>query len=327
MVKLKSPAFINLDLTKGCNWNCEFCAVDPEYMKKDFKSVSSLKKVIDKLNEADVFEISLFGGEPLYHPDAVEITKYAYDSGFEVNLVSNGSLLTKKLASKISKFINNASISIHGFEKTHERLTDVKGSFEKSVRSLEYLSDENIPTSVCYTITKKNFREFRDFGNYIFTNFDVESIVLDRFVPAGRGLEKRKELELNIKEINEALSVLNQLGGEYKKAVTTGDGLPLCKIKRDLQYLVQPCKAGIVFASVTEDGDLKLCPSNKYKIGNILETPLEELWQNSRILEKYRSFEWLDEDCKDCKKITSCLCGCKITQPNKLYSSDILKVG
>lgn len=322
--KLKSPCFVNLDVTDNCNWNCEFCAVDPYFERKSFTPTKKLKEIIDNLNEAGVFEVSLFGGEPTYHPYLSEIANYCYDYGFEINLVTNGSLIDENLAKDLSKYLNGASVSIHGFEQEHNNLTR-KNTYRSSIKGLDNLLKENIPTSVCTTLTKKNNENYKKFGEYLLNNFDIEALVLDRFVPVGRGEEKKDILELDLNEIHKALDSLTELSKEYKKGVTTGDGLPLCEIDKKYHRFIQPCKAGIIFSSVTQDGDVKLCPSSDKKIGNMLQQSLEEIWQNSRILTDYRSFEWMEDDCKSCKIFGGCYGGCKVTRPEETYSVDILK--
>ena len=41
--------------------------------------------------------IALVGGEPLMHPDVVEIVRYCRELGFATSLTTNGFLLTREL--------------------------------------------------------------------------------------------------------------------------------------------------------------------------------------------------------------------------------------
>ncbi len=320
---LKSPVFVNLDLTSSCNQQCVFCAVSPNRDYK-FRKKQHFFKILNELNESDVFEITLFGGEPLLHPEVEEICKYAYDCGFEINVVTNGTFPEK--CKRISKYLTNASVSIHGFKNTHEKITQLPGSYERAISSLKTFIDENVDTAICYTLVKPNYREMKDFIEHIFRNYEVKGCVLDRFVPVGFGVNRRKTLEIGVRDLNEALAELDKLGKEYKKGITTGDGLPLCLIEESLRYIVQPCQAGILFTAITENGDVKLCPSSRTLIGNLFEENLEDIW-NGKWYKEYRSFKWLPEKCKKCSLLLGCYGGCKVSRSIEPYSYDVMLEG
>ena len=149
---------------------------------------------------------------------------------------------------------------------------------------------------------------------------------VNRFVPQGQGHYKRKELEPSIEGFNEVLSILDSLKKEYKdQRIQLNDSLPHCLIKKEFRYLSEPCTAGIDFTTVDEYGNVKFCGGSLYPLGNVLKTPLEEIWQNNPILNEYRSLSWLSETCSKCAIFEQCLCSCRATQPYKeLYGQDVL---
>lgn len=330
LVVLRSPTNINLDLTSKCNWKCSFCSIHNEFNKRrssdGFQSSKKIKKIIDKINSAGVFEVTLFGGEPSLHPELVEITKYAYQTGLNIGFVSNGSRLDKNRIEEISRYLDSASLSIHGFEDTHEKITSVKGSYKTSMNCLSDLLDYGVKTGICYTGIKENLDQIEDFGNYILKNYNIYFFGVNRFVPQGRGLEKRKELEPSLSEFNDILKKLDNLKKENPgRKVKLNDSFPLCLVQdKNLKNIVDFCTAGITFGNVNEYGDLKFCSGSNYSIGNILEEDLENLWQNSPILKRYRNLDWLNEKCKNCNEFGYCLAGCKATKPNLTYCTDIL---
>jgi radical SAM protein with 4Fe4S-binding SPASM domain len=323
-IKLRSPAYINLDLTSRCNWNCKFCSNGLDLKSNGYQPFSIFKCIIDKLRDAEVFEINLFGGEPFLHPEVLTIIKYLHDSGFEISFVSNGSNLKKPIVNKIVNYIKGGSISVHGFKDTHESLTGLKNSFGNAISALNVLADAGLNTGVCYTLVNENFGELYDFGDYILHNLKINYFGVNRFLPVGRGIGNRNYLELSISDFNKALLMLYDLRKKYKTRIEVTEGFPFCLIKEDyLEDIIKPCTAGVSFGSVNEHGDVKVCSASKHYLGNILETSLEEIWQNSQMLHEYRSLNWLDESCKVCDKFNNCLSGCKVTQ-DKPFSSDIL---
>lgn len=150
-VRLRSPTYLNLELTDRCNWKCEFCSVSGKNETSNkcvYQPLKKFKDIIDELRNAEVFEINMFGGEPFIHPNIVEITEYLYDCDFEIGFVSNGTLIKKSVIEKISNYISAGSVSIHGFENTHDRITGIKGSYDKAIKAVNLILEIGINTGV-----------------------------------------------------------------------------------------------------------------------------------------------------------------------------------
>lgn len=105
------PAYFHLDISNSCNMNCSYCwfhsktAPDREYTnkwKKQKIKLSVFKKLVDDLHELKT-ELILFSGagEPLTHPDIVEMVSYVKKKGMILQLFTNALLLDKNYAKKI----------------------------------------------------------------------------------------------------------------------------------------------------------------------------------------------------------------------------------
>ncbi|MBD3360189.1 SPASM domain-containing protein, partial [Candidatus Peregrinibacteria bacterium] len=226
-----------------------------------------------------------------------------------------------------SRYLDSVSISIHGFENTHEKITGVMGSYKKSMKAIRNLLDSGVNTGICYTGTKDNISEIESFGKYVLDKYDIFYFGVNRFVPQGRGSKKRHELEPSIEEFNEIIETVGKIKKNYpKREIKLNDSFPRCLVKNnELKDVVEFCTAGVTFANINEYGDLKLCSGSSYSIGNVLNESLEDIWQNSEVLKDYRKLDWLDRRCKECEEFGKCLSGCKSTRPTeKLYCTDIL---
>ena len=311
LIKLKSPVTVNLSITEKCNQECNFCFTDSTFSKKNYP-LESIKKVLEECAKADVFDIKLFGGEPFIHPDVVEIAEDAYNKGFVVTFSSNGVLINEEVVENMQEYISAGAISIHGFKETHEKIIGRKNFYEKSLNAVKLLTNHNIPTGILYTLTKETKDDLYSFGKFILDNYEVGAFTVDRFVPLGRGKEN---LSPSIEEYNNAFSELLELKKEYPDAIVElGDSFPFCLLeKEEYKEVVRGgCSAGHSFCEIDGAGNLKICPSFPYSIGNILETSLEELWQNNEILEKYRNLEvHIPLYCKSCKDFEECIGSCR----------------
>lgn len=327
LIKLRSPISLNLETTSNCNWKCEFCSIATKSNNHEnsYRSLEKFKSIIDELTKAEVLRINLFGGEPFLHPEITEIAKYAKDSGFFVGFTSNGSRINEKMVDRLLDYVIGGSISIHGLKDTHEKITGVKHSFEKSVKALEIMTHAGLETGICYTLTNRNKDELEAYCDYFFNKFKtIKYLGVNRFIPQGRGFKNREKLELSITDFNDTLSTIHKMKQKYNREIKITDGFPLCLIEnKEYHSIIKTCSAGISFGAIDEYGNIKFCSSSPYIVDNILETPLEEIWQNSKILENYRSLDWVDKGCKECYNFERCMTGCRATRQGEFFSPDI----
>ena len=109
------PLLAQVVITRRCNLSCGYCF---EYDKVS-KPVDTaiLKKRIDELKRLKVVFVTLNGGEPLLHPDAVELVKYVADSGMIPMMNSNGWLLKKETILELNEAgLFGIQISCDGLE-------------------------------------------------------------------------------------------------------------------------------------------------------------------------------------------------------------------
>lgn len=87
----------------GCNLHCSYC--DTKYAWEQGYKYTNMTpiEIVDKVQEIGCKRITLTGGEPLIHDNIIILVRMLVDSGFEVNIETNGSV-------DISKFQYDNSI-------------------------------------------------------------------------------------------------------------------------------------------------------------------------------------------------------------------------
>jgi radical SAM protein with 4Fe4S-binding SPASM domain len=85
---------IYLEITNECNLACPFCP--PHTREAAFMSREDFTTILAKIRGKSKFLYFHVKGEPLLHPDLGEFTDLAGESGFAVNLTTNGSLLASR---------------------------------------------------------------------------------------------------------------------------------------------------------------------------------------------------------------------------------------
>lgn len=125
-----------LELTYSCNFKCLHCFIDDNYMPKIFFNYQKSKETLLRLlEELEIQEVYLFGGEPLLHRDFFNIYEDLHDLGFQVSLATNGSLITDK---HIEMFCKKPPlllwISLYGYS-VRSYLDFTKANFFEKVRT------------------------------------------------------------------------------------------------------------------------------------------------------------------------------------------------
>ena len=83
---------INLHITQKCNYNCKYCFA--HFDNHNDLSLEEWKHIIDNLKASGMVDaINFAGGEPVLHKDFPAMVDYAYEQGFKLSIITNGSLM------------------------------------------------------------------------------------------------------------------------------------------------------------------------------------------------------------------------------------------
>src|SRR5262245_35704347 len=135
----RKPLQCSFYVTDRCNLDCSYCT---EYDNaKPHPSLADLKLWLHKVRSLGTMRIALVGGEPLLHPDIVEIVRYCRELGFATSLTTNGFLLNRKLVAELE----DAGLQV--MQISVDRMTPsaiTKKSFKTVLPKLDYFLDSKI---------------------------------------------------------------------------------------------------------------------------------------------------------------------------------------
>ena len=169
------PWAAHLYVTEQCNLDCHYCN---EYNNSlPHPALPDLKKWMDHIRKLGVARLGLQGGEPLKHPDIVEVVRYAKSLGFvRVSMSTNGFMLTRELI---------AALETAGLDSIHisvDRMTPI-ASTRKSMKSilhkLSWFKDSKIKLNVSGVLFKETLDEM---GQVVDTCLDLGVAVQARAV-------------------------------------------------------------------------------------------------------------------------------------------------
>lgn len=150
----RKPLQCSLYVTDRCNLDCSYCT---EYdNSRPHPKLEDLKMWIRKIRDLGTMRIALVGGEPLVHPDIVEIVRYCRELGFATSLTTNGFLLTRERLKDLEK----AGLQV--MQISVDRMTPsaiTKKSFKTILPKLDYFKDSKISLHITGVICADTLSE------------------------------------------------------------------------------------------------------------------------------------------------------------------------
>lgn len=329
------PHHTMIYLTYACNLACKHCGV-----RRD-TSVASLSgrqwsSVLDTLERAGVYRVTLNGGEPLIHPDILEILKRISNSRLYCRLFTNGVFLGGRILDQLCRGNNFfLSVSLDGSRpETHDDFRGKRGTFEKVMNAFELLqkAPRNIPRIAATVIHRKNVDELGDILE-IALQYDLWGVgfIAMNYV----GETRRTGYYLSVQEHPEILENLRDISKKYEDRLSIsiqGRGPTLKIPERNLPNFFENefvCNSGILEWCLDPSGNVFPCEivvtfpeaqQRAYTYGNITEQPLSDLW-NSRKFHLFRG-EYSSDNlaaCKGCSFYEKCM-----TKKCRLYALSTL---
>jgi len=164
---------VYLQLTPLCNLSCKMCYAkmlpdEIHSLGKHILRFEEWKWYIDQLYEMGTPTLSLTGGECMLHPDFEQIYNYAYDLGFGLVLLTNGTCITEKLFDLFcNKPPDNYSITVYGNSpETYEKLCGDRNGFHNAYTNIDRLMEKGFNLLIKYTVTNENICDLYDTYQY-----------------------------------------------------------------------------------------------------------------------------------------------------------------
>lgn len=255
--------------------------------------------------------INLTGGEPLCNPYLFKILDLIKEDSdlITFSLLTNGTLVTPEIAKRLKSYNPYyVQVSLEGGKKTNDYIRG-KGTYEKIAKGIINLKKYDIYTSISFTATNLNYKEFPEVVKYA-RKYHVDNVWSDRYIPLGGSEDKN--LSLNYEETREYLEIM---ATERKKLIKKKNNHTLISMYRALQFqmtndFAYGCTAGDTLLTVMENGDLVPCRRMPIVVGNLFENDMSSLYFNSPILKDLRK-NTIPDECRDCEASETCHGGLK----------------
>jgi pyruvate-formate lyase-activating enzyme len=149
------PLSAYLEITYACNWRCVFC-YNPRHHDRRRLSLAEWEEVLDDLRALGTLNVTITGGEPLMHPEWLQVARAVKDRAFTLRLFTNGTLVSEPIADAIAALRPLAvEMSLHGAtEETHDRATAKPGSHAALFAAIARLRSRGVPCVLKTVLTR-----------------------------------------------------------------------------------------------------------------------------------------------------------------------------
>jgi len=275
----RKPFNIMFELTHRCNFNCIYCYLGKtKNSNKKELTLLQIKRILEQLKEAGVYNIGFTGGEPFTRPDIFDILEYARGLGFSFGILTNGYPIDRETIERIKKICpNNIEITFHAMnEKIFDRITGVRGSYKRVKNAVELLFESRLPLGLKTSAMKINKDEVIRVNKYarslgVLHTFDAEITPCrdNCTIPVNYSIDEKLAYRLRKACYPEMFSEFDQYDRPRKKR------------KRDFikrRNRLFNCGVGQKSFSINPYGQMNFCLEIDYPKYNILKGSVKEGW-------------------------------------------------
>ncbi len=277
---IPSLRYLLLSITHKCNLSCKHCYLgNPQ--NRDMEP-RVFEKSVSQFEEMGGLKLMISGGEPLMHNRFWELMEVLRSYELRIVILSNGTLIDRAVAGRLSEFVDEVQVSIDGI-RSHDLLRG-KGSYNKAMSGISALAASGIPIAIATMLHRYNAAEFEEM-QALFSDLKVLSWSVDMPCAVGN-LKKNMDFILPLEEA----SLLLKYGYGAGAHESTGNftcGSHLC--------------------AVSPEGDVSKCGFFEDEPAGDVED-LRAAWSNL-----CKNYLWtIDKlECRDCRVVEDCRGGCR----------------
>ena len=317
-----------IELTSKCNERCVHC-----YIPHKFKLYNITDELyystLEQLSKMGVLSVTLSGGECMCHPKFKEYLRAAKNYDFYVNILSNLTLLDDEII-EIMKEGNVSSVQTSLYSmipEHHDAITQLPGSFYKTRDAILKMIENDLPLQVSCPTMKGNKDDFNDVMNWCHEHkirAQTDYIMMAEYNHDTENLANR----LSVAEAGKVIEDIMKNDIDYQRAILKPDFLEQCN-QNQFNPERRLCGVGISTCCMVSNGNVYPCAGwQEMVLGNLNETPLKDIWENSEKIKWLRSLKMKDMgggECCNCDKAAFCA-PCMVRNANESPTGDPLEI-
>jgi MoaA/NifB/PqqE/SkfB family radical SAM enzyme len=312
-----------VEITTRCNLSCQMCMQRAWNEPIGDMPLATFSSIVDNLSAFSTPPVIHLGGygEPLFHPNFLEMVRLAKDAGAAVEVTTNGTLLTRDIAEALIDLgLDRMAVSIDGV--TPERYEDIRvyASYQQVIENLRALfrmklkkanRHSNPQVTIAFVAMKSNLADLANLPR-LATRIGAAHIQVSNVIPHTAAMEQEILYEraltacafraspwltdVSLPKIDLAGRVLDQVETLFDSRAS------LSLMRTSLSAQNDTCRfAHEGYAAVRWDGQVSPCLSllhdhpeyirgrrkqiTHHTMGNVYEQPLSAIWESPEFVD------------------------------------------
>jgi radical SAM protein with 4Fe4S-binding SPASM domain len=333
------PVYAVWELTTRCDQPCQHCGTRAGTARAEELGTEKITEVAQDLASLGCREVTLIGGEAYLRADVYTVVRTLSGLGLRVTMQTGGRALTPERIGRFKEAgLAAIGVSVDGVEETHDRLRGNRGSHAAALAALENARAAGFIVTANTQINRLTQHVLPE-TSALLRDRGVIAWQVQFTTPMGNAADHPEWLI----DPPDVVPVIDTLAAIQLDAIRNPRPHELPAERR--AFNIQPgnnvgyygpheqvlrsrphgserywagCTAGRGVIGIESDGTVKGCPSlptGPYQGGNVLQTPLREIWRDAPALNftRDRGTEELWGFCKGCYYADLCKGGCSFT--------------
>lgn len=280
-----SPLWVTVNVTSACNLSCRYCFNQPR--SHEHMPLEDFQTLLGILKQAQIFLLTLSGGEPFLHPDIDQILRLVHSKFDHATVLSNGTRITRKNLETIREIIEQkgyfpVQVSLDAKDPLTNELT--RGKTENVLKNLEALREAGASITIAIVVSSQNIDHIIDSVlelKDITRHFHVMPI---KRVPFLEGADQYLSVDrMRMSDFWKALSELRDAHDLMLRtphddcfhAKTCASGAP--------------CMAGFTQVVVDPNLNVRACDRCIHAVvGNLKQEKMSQIWNGPRLAHVYQ---------------------------------------
>jgi len=302
------PIDVSVEVTRRCPLACSHCynnlpLADIEARSRELTTLEHCH-ILDQLADGGCLWLLFTGGEIFARPDFLEIYRHAKRAGFLITLFTNGTLLTPRIADVLADWRPFAiEITLYGrTRETHERLTQVPGSYDRCLDGIRLLRERRLPLTVKTVAVTVNRHEIRAMKRFVEEDLGLPFRFDAMLTPRIDCSQSPLELRLRPEQIVELdLADPERVAGWR---VFAGDFIGPQQSQGHEDDLYH-CGGGVHSCAVDPNGRMSVCVMSQRNTFDVRRGTLAEGWVSCLAQERRRKIDRVTK-CTTCQLKSVC---------------------
>lgn len=293
-----APYIYTLEITSACNLDCVGCG---NVFPHDDVHITArdCQRILTHISHPAMFRVT--GGEPTLSPEFAEILQLLDKQGKPIVIFTNGAWEEPDAVVDVLRSCKNLDgilVSLHGHTaESYEAFTRAD-RLSTVLANIRRASEAGIAVNTNTILTHRNLDHMADLVE-VATLAGAQVVAFSRYY----GVPVPGLTDLSPEQYKFAVDQVARFRAAGKRT-KFNNNIPLCLGGQ----LTQACPAGDTHCTISPTRRVRLCNHSPYELGNILETPIEEMWRSDRV------WWWRNQVpilCRQCAAYTLCRGGCR----------------